>query len=79
MSRTALALSLPTFLGRTRDSRARDERRARQALAQELSDYASAADRNDLELIVQANQLADRGEVAGLLRRQAYQGLFRAA
>ncbi len=79
MSRTALALPLSSFLGRTPDSRARDERRARQALARELSDYATAADRNDLELIVQANQLADRGEVAGLLRTQAYQELFRAA
>ncbi len=79
MSRTAIALQLPSFLSRTRGSRVRDERQTRQTLARELSDYATAADRNDLELVVEANQLADRGEVAGLLRRQAYRELFRAA
>ncbi len=54
----------------------RAERQARQALVRELSDYVTAADRNDLELIVEANELADRGEVAGLLRQQSHRRLF---
>jgi hypothetical protein len=68
MSRSprSLRLSLP-----------RAGRRARPTLERELAGYASAAELNDLELIVEADQAADRGEVATLLRQQAHRRLFR--
>ena len=48
--------------------RPRTARRTRPTLARELAGYSSAAELNDLELIVEAGQVADRGEVATLLR-----------
>ncbi len=57
--------------------RPRTARRTRPTLARELAGYSSAAELNDLELIVEAGQVADRGEVATLLRQQAHRRLFR--
>ena len=79
MSRTTIARHLPPLRARVRNRRAGEEREAREILVRELSDYGTPAERNDLELIVEASQLADRGEVAGLLHQQAYRQLFRAA
>jgi hypothetical protein len=45
-------------------------------LARQLADYASDADRNDLELLAEASE-PDGGEVAAILRRQAAARLFR--
>ena len=50
---------------------------ARRFLTRQLSDYASDADRNDLELIAEAAQPGG-GEVADILRSQAHERLFRA-
>ena len=52
-------------------------RRTGATLERELAGYSSAAELNDLEVIVEAGQAADRGEVATLLRRQAHRRLFR--
>jgi hypothetical protein len=49
---------------------------SRRFLAQQLADYASDADRNDLELIAAAQPGGD--EVAGILGRQAAERLIRA-
>ncbi len=65
MSRSVLSSFLP---------HARAERRARRALAQELADYTSPTELNDLSLLVEAG----RAEVATLLRGQAHRQLFRA-
>ena len=62
--------SLPSSLPRAR-------RRTRPTLERELAGYSSAAELNDLELIVEAGQAADRGEVATVLRQQAHRRLFR--
>lgn len=55
----------------------RPERRTRSTLERELAGYSSPAELNDLEVIVEAGQAADHGEVATLLRRQAHRRLFR--
>ncbi|SNT04438.1 hypothetical protein SAMN06893096_11450 [Geodermatophilus pulveris] len=58
-------------------SQPRAARRTRHGLAHELAGYTSAAELNDLEVIVEAGQADDRGEVATLLRQQAHRRLFR--
>jgi hypothetical protein len=50
---------------------------SRRFLARQLADYASDADRNDLELIAEATQPGS--EVSAVLSRQAGARLFRAA
>ena len=55
----------------------RAARRTRPTLARELAGYSSPAELNDLEAIIEAGQVADRDEVATLLRQQAYRRLFR--
>jgi hypothetical protein len=50
---------------------------ARSHLERQLADYASDADRTDLELIAEAQP--GGGEVADILRRQAHARLFRAS
>ncbi|SDN97281.1 hypothetical protein [Geodermatophilus sp. DSM 45219] len=60
-----------------RPSLPRARRRTRLTLERELAGYSSAAELNDLELIVEAGQAADGGEVATLLRQQAHRRLFR--
>ena len=57
-------------------SRARVERRARRALAQELADYATPAERDELEALIEATGAAD-AEAARVLRSQAQAQLFR--
>jgi len=51
---------------------------SRQFLAQQLADYASDADRNDLQLIVDASNASGAREVGEILDHQArvrlYQG-----
>jgi hypothetical protein len=49
---------------------------SRRYLLRQLADYASDADRNDLELLAEASQPGG-GEVADILRRQAGARLFR--
>ena len=51
---------------------------SRRFLRRQLADYASDADRNDLELLAEASQPGG-GEVADILRRQAGARLFRTA
>ena len=51
---------------------------ARRFLDRQLADYASDADRNDLELIAEAAQPGG-GEVAAILGRQAGMRLLRTA
>jgi hypothetical protein len=67
MSRSSC--SLPAFLPRL-------GRRTPSTLERELAGYSSPAELNDLELIVEARQDADRGQVATLLRRQAHRRLI---
>jgi hypothetical protein len=57
-------------------SRARVERRARRALAQELADYATPAERDELEALIEATGVAD-DEAARILRSQTEAQLFR--
>jgi hypothetical protein len=57
-------------------SRARAERRARQALAHELADYATPAERDELGALIEAVGTAD-DEAAHILRGQAQAQLFR--
>jgi hypothetical protein len=61
--------SLPSFLPGA-------GHRSRPTLAGELAGYSSVNDLNDLEVIVEAGKVADGGEVATLLRRQAHRRLF---
>lgn len=58
-------------------TRARARRRARRVLEQELADYATAADANDLQVLIDEGGTAD-DEVARILRGQAQVRLFRA-
>ena len=51
---------------------------SRRFLAQQLADYASDADRNDLQLLAEAAQPGG-GEIAAILDRQAGARLLRAA
>ena len=51
---------------------------SRRFLHRQLADYASDADRNDLELLAEASQPGG-GEVADILRQQAGARLFRSA
>jgi hypothetical protein len=51
---------------------------SRRFLVSQLADYASDADRNDLELVAEAAQPGG-GEVAAILSRQAGARLLRAA
>jgi hypothetical protein len=51
-------------------TRPRAERRASRALARELADYATPAQRDELTAIVEQSGSAD-DEVAGILRSQA--------
>jgi hypothetical protein len=60
-------------------SRARVERRARierRALAHELADYATPAERDELEALIEANGVADV-EAARILHGQTQAQLFR--
>ena len=69
MSRQA-TLSAPT---NRRDRVARVRRRA---LARELADYSSDADRNDLQLMVDASITSAAWEVGEILGRQAHARLY---
>ncbi|MCU1605079.1 MAG: hypothetical protein JWP46_1544 [Modestobacter sp.] len=57
-------------------SRARVERRARRALAHELAGYATPAERDELEALIEATGAAD-DEAARILRSQTQAQLFR--
>ena len=57
-------------------TRGRAERRAHRLLEHELADYATPADRNDLEVLIDECGTAD-AEVARILRGQAQVRLFR--
>jgi hypothetical protein len=57
-------------------SRARVERRARRALGQELADYATPAERDELEALIEATGVAD-DEAARILHSQTEAPLFR--
>ena len=50
---------------------------SRRFLEQQLADYASDADRNDLQMIVDASNAAGARQVAEILDRQAHARLFR--
>ncbi|MGY1643373.1 hypothetical protein ACI782_19890 [Geodermatophilus sp. SYSU D00703] len=58
--------------------RARAERRARRVLEQELADYATPADRDELAALIAGRGSAD-SEAAGILAGQARVQLFRAS
>jgi hypothetical protein len=57
-------------------SRVRIERRARRALANELADYATPAERDELEALIEGTGTAD-DEAAAILRGQTQAQLFR--
>ncbi len=57
-------------------NRARAERRARRALEQELTGYATQADRDGLEALIAETGSAD-DQVVTILRGQAQAQLFR--
>jgi hypothetical protein len=57
-------------------ARARADRRARRVLAQELADYGTPAQRDELQLLIEATGAAD-DETAGILRSQSQAQLFR--
>lgn len=54
------------------------DRVARRALERELADYSSDADRNDLQLMVDASITSAAWEVGEILGRQAHVRLFQA-
>ena len=54
-----------------------EERRTRRALARELADYATAAERDDLAALIAGRGDAD-SEAADVLVRQARRDLYRA-
>jgi putative aminopeptidase FrvX len=58
--------------------RVRSERRARRVLEQELADYTTAADRDELAALLAGRGSAD-SETAEILSRQARVELFRAS
>jgi hypothetical protein len=57
-------------------TRARAERRARRTLAHELADYATPAERDELEMLIEAAGTTDDA-AARILRGQAQAQLFR--
>jgi len=57
-------------------SRVRIERRARRELAQELADYATPAQRDELEALIEATGTPE-DEAARILRSQTQAQLFR--
>jgi hypothetical protein len=57
---------------------ARRDRTARRALERELADYSSDADRNDLQLMVDASITSAAWEVGEILARQAQVRLYQA-
>src|SRR3954464_13476653 len=71
MSRHLLAKGLLAL-----SARARSDRRARRVLAQELADYGPPAQRDDLQLLIEATDAAD-DEAARILRSQSQAQLFR--
>jgi hypothetical protein len=74
MSRQAGVTGLPKLSRRDRAA-FRDSRRA---LARELADYSSDADRNDLQLMVDASITSAAWEVDKILGRQAEVRLYQA-
>jgi hypothetical protein len=54
----------------------RASRASRRALERELADYASDADRNDLQLLADARITSAAWEVTEILGRQAHARLF---
>ena len=68
MFRHAAATGLPRLSRRDRAA----FRRARRALARELADYSSDADRNDLQLMVDASITSAAWDVGTTLSRQAH-------
>ena len=74
MFRQATSSGLPTL---SRADRAAF-RRADRALEKELADYASDADRNDLQLMVDASITSAAWKVGDVLSGQAYRRLHRA-
>jgi hypothetical protein len=56
----------------------RRDRAARRALERELADYSSDADRNDLQLMVEASITSAAWEVGEILSRQAHARLYQA-
>ena len=73
MFRQAPVAGLPTST--RQESRA--FRASRRALERELADYSSDADRNDLQLLVDASITSAAWEVEKILSRQAQGRLFR--
>jgi hypothetical protein len=71
MSRHPHAPGTLSLLGR-----ARAERRARRTLAHELADYATPAERDELEMLIEATGTAD-DEAVRILHAQAQARLFR--
>jgi len=57
-------------------ARASSGRRARRVLAQELADYGTPAQRDELQLLIEATGTAD-DEAARILRSQSEAQLFR--
>ena len=70
MSRHPHAPGTLSLLGRAR------ARRARRTLAHELADYATPAERDELEMLIEATGTAD-DEAVRILRAQAQAQLFR--
>ena len=66
----------PTLF-RRRDPIRRLEADSRRFLAQQLADYASDADRNDLQLIVESSDAVGAREVSEILAGQARVRLYR--
>jgi hypothetical protein len=73
MSRQTTLHGLPALTRRNRAARAR-----RQALARELTAYSSDAERNDLEIMVDASPTSAAWEIGEILGDQAYGRLFQA-
>ncbi len=71
MSRHATLYGLPT-------RRSRAVRDRRHALKHELADYVSDADRNDLQVLVDASITSAAWEVGEILDRQAHARLYQA-
>jgi|tagenome__1003787_1003787.scaffolds.fasta_scaffold15697911_2 hypothetical protein len=61
---------------RALSARASSGRRARRVLAQELADYGTPAQRDELQLLIEATGTAD-DEAARILRSQSEAQLFR--
>ena len=74
MSQSTVIARLASRVGRTRT-----ERSARRSLELELAGYATAAERNDLELVAEATRTPQGRELIAVLNRQAEVRLFRTA